>query len=140
MLFDLLLFFFQGFFILFIKYKHDFSEWKLVDMSNSASTNESFIGSIFSTNPQEKDVIRNAESSHQCMIHILVEADVLIIGGETVYFILFDEDDIVYERASTSKMVDSLIVSLLEYLNIFFAVSEKSKIVTIFQFKNSLSL
>lgn len=109
-------------------------------MSNSASTNESFIGSIFSTNPQEKDVIRNAESSHQCMIHILVEADMLIIGGKTVYFVFFDEDDIVNERTSTSKMVNSLIVPLLEYLNIFFAVSEKSKIVTIFQFKNSLSL
>ena len=109
-------------------------------MSNSASTNESLIRSIFSTDPQEKDVIRNAESSHQCMIHILVEADVLIIGGETVYFILFDEDDIVYERASTSKMVNSLIVPLLEYLNIFLTVGEESKIVTIFQFENSLGL
>ena len=37
-------------------------------------------------------------------------------------------------------MVDPLIVPLLKYLNIFLAVSEESKVVTVLQFENSLGL
>ena len=93
-------------------------------MSFCTGTDKSFIWCILSANSQEEDIVRYGEPSDECMIHILIETDMLVIGSQAINLILFDKDNIVDKRSSTGQMIDSLIISFLKYFDILLGISQ----------------
>ena len=108
-------------------------------MADCACANEPLVGCILATYSQEEYVVRNAESSHQCVIGILVKADVFVVGSQTIDLVFFNEYYVVDERTSTGQMINPFVL-FIQNLNIFFTIGQQSQRVAMLKFEYFLCL
>lgn len=74
------------------------------------------------------------------MIHVLIEADVLIIRDQTVNPTPFNINYVIDKRTSTGQMIHLLVSLLIQNLDIFLAISQNAHILRPLQLEYLLSL
>lgn len=109
-------------------------------MPVGASADESLASSAFPEKLQEVDVIGQAEPPDEGMIHVLVEADVFVIGDQTVDATPLDVDNVVDEGPSAGQVVDPLVALLIEDLDVLLAVGEDAHVRRALELEDLLGL
>jgi hypothetical protein len=109
-------------------------------MTIGAGADEAVARSVLPENHHEVYVVRHAESAHQSVVDVLVEAHVFVVGGDAVDVVLGDEDEGVDEGASAGEMVHLFVVLLIQNLDVLLAVGEQSQVGTVVQFEYLFSL
>ena len=82
-------------------------------MSVGAGADEPEVRGVLAEQDEEIDVVGHAESAHEGVVQVLVETEVLVVGGQAVHSVRLDEDYAVYERTPASQVVHSFEVLLL---------------------------
>ena len=109
-------------------------------MPVGAGADEPLAGSAFCEQLQEIDVVGQAEPPDQRVIHVLVEADVLVVGDQAVNAAPLDVDDVIDKRTSAGQVVDLLVALLIQDLHVLLAVGQNAHAGRSLQLEDLLSL